>query len=326
MNKLSYWFIALLLGANISVSQSITETRTPFKVVLKAIDDNGNPVAGANLGFSWGLLGNPKPDTDYSNTLADGNGAASFSGETKFGRYAYGASKDGYYSTRGIKGQFTTNKKGQWEPWGLTINVLLRPIKRPVPMYAKALTGWLPARETWVGYDLQKGDWVSPWGKGTLADIEFRYVGSVEDNFNYDGQLELRLPGAGNGIQSWETDQTNGSEFRMPYEAPQDGYTSYWVWRNARITDKKPGATSTFVDESYPQRGFLLRTRAVVDSNGRIVRASYGKIHGPFIFDSRSDNGCGYISFKYYLNPDETRNLEFAPKQNLFVGQNIMEP
>ena len=42
----------------------------------------------------------------------------------------------------------------------------------------------------------------------------------------------------------------------------------------------------------------------------------YGKIRGPIQFEPRIDPTKVY--FKYYVNPDYTRNLEFDPNHNLF--------
>jgi len=61
----------------------------------------------------------------------------------------------------------------------------------------------------------------------------------------------------------------------------------------------------------------MFRVRSVVDQQGRIIRANYGKIHGPFRLSPRLD-GRWAIDLLYYYNPDGTPNLEFDPKRNLF--------
>jgi hypothetical protein len=185
-------------------------------------------------------------------------------------------------------------------------------------MYAKRVIGSLPTKDEWVGYDLELGDWVSPHGKGKHADFEFRGSGVLSNRLNYDGTLELRLPGDGNGILTNQMDAISGSELKMAYEAPVDGYQNEWRWRNVRSTEDKVRAISNFIDESYPGRGFIFRVRSVLDSQGRVIRSWYGKIPGPFVFDPRGRDSRSFVNFVYYLNPDSTRNLEFDPKQNLF--------
>jgi hypothetical protein len=44
----------------------------------------------------------------------------------------------------------------------------------------------------------------------------------------------------------------------------------------------------------------------------------YGKIIGPISFGDVSRKDTATVQFKYYLNPDNTINLEFDPEHNLF--------
>jgi hypothetical protein len=59
---------------------------------------------------------------------------------------------------------------------------------------------------------------------------------------------------------------------------------------------------------------YFFRVRTILDKDGNIESALYGKIHGDFQLDHH-----GNIGFTYYLNPTPNdRNVEFDPKQNLF--------
>jgi hypothetical protein len=313
--------LALFILTQHSPAGLSSVTRSDFKATVTVVNEKNAPVPGADIGFSWGRIGGSKPDTDSVHKLADKNGASEFIGATTHDKYAYGADKKGYYSVLGIDGQFTNSVNGRWQPWSHSLTVVLKPIKKPMPMFARQLTGDIPVTNAWVGFDLEKGDWVAPHGKGIHADFEFFTEGSVEDfRLNYHGKLTLRLPGDGNGIQVYDYKAADiSSVLKMPYEAPTNGYTPSWTWQNSRTTGKEPFATSKFVDESYPNRGFIFRVRTVLDSQGNIVQANYGKMHGPFIFDPRGETGRGYVSFNYYFNPEaNSRNLEFDPKQNLF--------
>ena len=314
----------LLIATNELMAQ--TEERADFRILLHAVDETGQPVPAADIGFGWGIMDGPKPDSGHERRTADLHGIALFEGRTKFPRFVYGARCEGFYPSQGFESQHTRQDAGRWERWGLTIPVVLRAIRNPVPMYARVVQGSLPAKEIWVGYDLERGQWVTPYGQGQRSDFEFRYEGSVESNKNYDGRLALRFPGPGNGILAHEQDPSMRSEFRMPYEAPEEGYVNTWAWRNACITEKKPGAVSKYIDESFVGRNFIFRVRSVLDEHGKVIRASYGTIRGPFIFDPRGDNANGHVKFTYYFNPDQTRNLEFDPKRNLFRDQNITAP
>lgn len=69
-----------------------------------------------------------------------------------------------------------------------------------------------------------------------------------------------------------------------------------------------------------------LRTRVKLDDKGNVVSANSAKIMGDFRIMA-----TGLLSFTYYFNPTPNdRNLEFAPKKNLFPanfpGANVNDP
>lgn len=53
-----------------------------------------------------------------------------------------------------------------------------------------------------------------------------------------------------------------------------------------------------------------------MDEEGKLKRAMYGKILDEIKFAALSKNG--EIGMHYYLNPDDTKNLEYDPEKNLF--------
>jgi hypothetical protein len=57
------------------------------------------------------------------------------------------------------------------------------------------------------------------------------------------------------------------------------------------------------------KRNYFFRIRTVLDEEGNVKSACYGKIYGDF------------MDFRYYLNPTpNSRNVEFDPKRNLLQG------
>ncbi|MCW5550774.1 MAG: hypothetical protein KIS67_01275 [Verrucomicrobiae bacterium] len=59
-------------------------------------------------------------------------------------------------------------------------------------------------------------------------------------------------------------------------------------------------------DNIDPSRNYYFRANTVLDENGNVKSALYGKIYGDF------------MQFRYYLNPTPNdRNVEFVPKRNL---------
>ncbi len=71
-------------------------------------------------------------------------------------------------------------------------------------------------------------------------------------------------------------------------------------------------------------QNYLFRVRSVVDEQGKLKEAKYGKLHDDFDFGYAESNKV-LLAFTYYLNPDGTRNLEFDPTRNLFKELSPME-
>ena len=82
-------------------------------------------------------------------------------------------------------------------------------------------------------------------------------------------------------------------------------------------------SNSPFEEDYEKDNNYIFRIRSE-EEDGKLVKALYGKIHGDIRFDPR-EGKAGAISFKYYLNPDYTRNLEFDPKRNLFKNLKSFE-
>ena len=98
------------------------------------------------------------------------------------------------------------------------------------------------------------------------------------------------------------------SDLRSSQEAPADGYQSKWIQTDNR-KQGQPTETNRDLHHNY-----FLRVRTVLDHQGNVVNALYGKIYGDF------------MQFRYYLNPTpNSRNIEFDPKQNLLHGVKSFE-
>jgi hypothetical protein len=65
--------------------------------------------------------------------------------------------------------------------------------------------------------------------------------------------------------------------------------------------------------------GYFVRVRTILDENGNVKSALYGKIRGDidlYVGTKAPQAGLGFV---YYLNPESnSRNVEFDPGQNLF--------
>ncbi len=272
-----------------------------FRVTLRVVDDEGKPVPKANARVSFEHVYATKESerVGASKGITDVDGRVTLEGKTGEASVGYDAEMSGHYQTWGLRYDFNGAKMFRWQPWNPTIEVLLKRIKNPVPMYAKRLALSLPKLDEPVGYDFVMGDWVAPHGQGKVADVTFVGKSHTEGDRKFDWQLQVTFLHPGDGIQRFKPD-SESAVFRSTYEAPAEGYLSDWKLRRWRNGPVEPEQT-TFDRKA----GYYFRVRTELDQDGKVVKALYGKIYGDF-FD-----------MVYYLNPDGTRNMEYDSKRNL---------
>jgi hypothetical protein len=244
------------------------------------------------------------------------------------GSVGIAAHHDGYYWSSGFLVEFTNlvglvNKK--WQPWNPVVDVVLKMIGNPIPMYARSTRELnIPVEGEAIGFDLIKADWVAPHGQGEVVDIFFQLDRSpsrvVSTRYGdlelFDVALSVSFPNEGDGIQAVIVPVRGGrSNLRLPATAPENGYVSNLVKRVAREEDKQPFSN---IEEDA---NYFFRVRTKKDETGKIVSSLYGKIHGDIRFGRD-----GVMQFLYYLNPTPNdRNMEFDPEKNLFKNLSSLE-
>jgi hypothetical protein len=287
------------------------------KIVVKVMDEAGSPVDNAHLNIRF------SGDSGTVKGFTDDNGIFEEKALSNDGVILGDITKNGYYES-GIAHSFYVTKFGMWQPWGKELTVVMRPIVNPVPMYVRNKSFKLPALGREVGFDLEKFDWLIPYGLGTQADFIFKVVQSFDNMNNYDATMILTFSNSFDGIQVIKDDGGGdfnvGSWFRLPRTAPDTGYLPKM---QKRISRGSYGRHSDIEDDN----NYIFRVRSEVDEYGKLERAMYGKIRGElrhFVGDG------GGIKMHYYLNPDYTPNLEFDPKRNLFIilsgSENVTHP
>ena len=310
---------SLLLAAIPEEVKKALSKGAEAKITFRVVDSNGNPVDKASvlLGF-W----NPNNGRDPGvKGLTDANGLFAATGNP-VNEVNYQFIKDGYYKTEGKYVVYRANdtntvKDGRWQPWNPTNTVVLKEKRHPVPMYAKSLEIEMPVQNVPAGFDLEKGDWVAPYGKGGNPDILIRYsnTNTGPGALNYSRQLEITFDNTNDGILVLPVD--GNSILHSLYEAPENGYSHNLLLQEDMTTFKI--IKQVELDANHYA---IFRVRSVADGGGNIVSANYGKLYGPIQYGVLSGH---HIIFKYYFNPDGTRNLEFDPKQNLFKNLSSLE-
>ena len=260
-----------------------------WTVKVKVIDDAGLPIVDAKVVMNFLL---PEGSNNYMGFSND-KGIVQ---KTRPGvlRVIFLVTKDEHYDARfeGIRGS-------------QEVMVVLREKKNPIPMYAKKTHLHADKKNikgNWVGYDFMVGDYMPPYGRGVYKDFEFNYTYDRVDFFNNRYNLVVRFTNKGDGLIEFKVNDYT-SKFKSYYLAPEVGYKNEFKYYEYR-SSSDPMLSN--VDRS---RKYYFRVRTQFDENGSVVSALYGKLYSEF------------PDLHYYLNPnDNDRNIEFDPKQNLFLN------
>ncbi len=315
-------------------------TRIPkAKVTFRVINQDGVPIVGepVRVGFY------PK-DTVHEET--DINGYFTAEGRTAsdylfaIGRLKVDEPSPKYYATyfrKDVAHWKDYPKDGKWKPWNETIEVVVKEKINPIPMYANGIKFKtnIPVIDEWVGYDFEYNDWVTPHGKGLVADIE---ISLSEENPTEEDEIEtlkIRFPYPLAGAYVMKKDLN--CDFKSVYHAnPNATYQQEITWYKAykMMDDINPHAwtekeryfkVSRMVKYNLLSKDdyLIFRTRTKVDENGNLIEARYGKIYGPIEFrlnltDERPSYRKRVTLWNYYLNPTvNDTNLEYDSKRNL---------
>ncbi len=317
-NVLGVFLTAIIL--NFYAGNAYSSVVAKANLILTVVDDEGLSVGNALVrGSGW----IPGDKSDVFKVTTDEKGQV----EIKFKAavdYGFDIVKEGYY--RSFMHYYLSDgtgpkiEDGYWQPNPIKLTVVLKPVKNPVPMYVKSVEEKAPVYGEPVGYDLVAGDWVAPYGKGSVQDFIFNVTGEKNENgFNGNTRMIISFSNGKDGIQSFKSPPLRngeplGSKFWSAYEAPLDGYESVYEYKKIYSKDVKERKNTLPRDEL----NFYYRVRTQVDENGQVQKALYGKIYRDFYcYYDHFDNAIK-VCFWYYLNPDWTRNMEFSSSQNIF--------
>ena len=282
------------------------------KITVKVIDENGKPVKNADVkvDYNHNLVNRDIWGGDKTiQGKTDKRGILLASGNTIIPLLTVNAySNDGYYSSsEWVNFTSYSNKLDRWEPWNPLVEIILKKKRNPVPMYTMPAK-WvvIPIFDKPIGFDLEKGDWVKPYGTGDIKDFVFVFNLHKRGFLDYETGFELTFSNAMDGIQEYYFDDTIQSHYKWPFLAPNDGYLK----RLQRQVSSKP---DKIISSNFKKQvNYIFRVRSKTDKNGKIIEAKYGKIVKEF--DLVRD---GVVRFRYMYNPDGTRNLEADPDKKL---------
>jgi hypothetical protein len=270
--------------------KGLYEWRTPIEFYGKVVDENANPVAGADVHFGWTDL-SPQGSSE-KRTASDVNGLFSLRDAvgkhlnvqvSKPGYYAYqpfGASffyageNHNFVPNTGSPVVFRLKKKGVAEPLVHIQGPMggasgFRIAKDGTPLEISLVTGKAVA--------LGQGD----LRVECLTDDQGKLSGQ-----KYDWKCRISVP---NGGLVESTDD-------LDFQAPLDGY---------RTSDSINMAVALQNDwSSHARRTYFLKL-----SNGNYARMSFEMVAG----------GDHFFQLESFLNPSGSRNLEFDPARQIPV-------
>jgi hypothetical protein len=193
-----------------------------------------------------------------------------------------------------------------------------------------------------VRFDLMKGDWLAPYGKGETADLEFKTVleikgkerkfryasRKVEDVLFYELATDISPCSTNDAISKVQIKEDAGIKIRMV----NDDFSSRQIVRSRGkrkiIRLKFPNEWNCEYYSNYNKsQCYKFRVRSRYDEKGKLKEAYYGKIYGDFEIQGDEKRGITSISFRYYLNPTSLdRNLEWDMKTNLCPEPGVINP
>ncbi len=315
----------ICLGALLCVAAAVQQAGWPLaRLTVRVVDEYWQPMPDATvtIGFREKLTNN----NAWANGKTDANGEFSAEGYSDI-RLLSNVKKDGYYNSSSPSTVFQDAADGKWQPWNPVEELVLRPIGKPVALAAKRVQEDIPALNQPCGYDLEKGDWVTPHGRGVKADITLKVVRDYQDRYNFTAEMEVAFAQPLDGLVRMKSPAyARNSAFRWERLAPEAGYEApHQISFTSREHPTHVDRKKSFEDKSKEfEQGYFFRVRTV-EENGRIIAANYGKITGDIGIDPRDSKTC-LIFFTYYLNPTSLdRNLEWDPKRNLLQGLSHME-
>jgi len=283
------------------------------QATIHVLDDTGNAVEGASvavLGFTREHEGKTDKQGRFTATIRNG-----------MSKIEVVVRKDGYYSIGRHIFEFTGGYvDDRWRPWNPTIELQLRKKGNPIAMFEKEIQGLqIPALDRPVGFDLELGDWVSPYGRGTTGDFVFLAHSAMTNEQEYISSVFLTFSNQDDGLIIKRIHWRNDYGLMLPAMAPEVGYSNQWEFV-LNVHYDALSRTRRALSNASEDDNFYLRVRTKTATNGRIQSATYGKIHRGILHRPEYPSGKASVSFHYYLNTNGTRNTESLSERRRVGG------
>ena len=308
------WVTVVVMGgfnclAERNLSAAFKDAQTngaDARVRLCIHDEQGAPIADASIRAT---LSNRV--SDYSMYgVTDTNGIYVVSGRTTGDYLQFLVTKAGYYdSWKGISyiemGKEHEVVGGKWQPFDSVHSIGLRHKQNPAASEIGrgnfALTKHL---NCWLGFDIQKHDFVHPHGSGEVADFEVMIEWNGKWYPDYTGMginLRFTMPYSG----YYETPVNPVSEFKGPYAADVEKT----FCQSATFDEQVVSLTKRIRHSFNDNKCWVVRSRCKVDDEGKLISANYSVIHNINFCGKPDGRGGLRLTGGYNSTPNDT-NLE----------------
>jgi hypothetical protein len=331
MNPCYLTQFTLLFAVNFACLAATEKLDLPdAKVTVRVLDQDDQPVPSAAICVAGDPAGLEKQPETFKEGASNQGGIWEVQLKSR-GEISVGVKKDGYYSSEGVTYDYRAIpnelnralERKRWEPWNPRLEVMLKRVINPRPLYAKHVEAKIPEDASPVGFDLEAGDWVAPYGKGSVNDFIFTIDRTITSGRDYLATLRLRFSNKADGIVAEHDARNRASALLLKHFAPESEYESERTWNVGRLPT---GSGPDIFSKPSTVIGYYFRVRTILDDNGKVKSTVYGKIREELRLYAGTKAPKAGIGFTYYLNPTPNdRNVEFDPKRNLFTGLKGLE-
>ena len=277
------------------------------KIELHIQDDDGTPVPDAKIKAYLGM--NFRPLGTWIDGTADTNGVFVLEGKTCGDEIEVFVAKDGYYGSHVIyhyakMGEERDVKDGKWQPYGAVEKIVLRRIVNPALTSVGGQFVHTRRLNEWIGYDLEKRDFVSPFGAGIVVDFDvlIEWNGKWFPDYNGMGvRLRFKEPYSG----YYSCDANSMSDFKGPCAAnPQNEFL-----QEARFFEVITNGQQVECHHFDLKKCWVVRSRCKVDESGRLLESHYSIVHRIGYSGSSDGTGGFRVIGAFNPTPNDT-NLE----------------
>jgi hypothetical protein len=300
------------LGLGMTQFQKACRDGADARVQFCVVDDTGLPVANARVNVFFDMIDRSKGKRVIGCT--DTNGV--FIAEAKTGGVLeIEVTGDGYYKTTDkmcfieMENEHDV-QEGKWQPWGMRKNIVLLPIKNPSAI--RRPPSWKGCKELnkWIGFDLMISDFIKPYGKGEIADMEvmFEWDGLWRQK-DYNGMtVKIRFSEKFSG--GYYDNKVAGSEYTGVYHANlKKKYHQEFKYSERVISRNKKGYPSKYEKHMFDETKVLVvRSRCRLNDDGTLKSANYFQLS--YIKFAGDEQGAA-MKFMSIFNPTPNdTNLE----------------